>query len=130
MTNPTPQQPVTFEAVAELIWKHLKERDWHHNPPKGLAISIALEAGELLEHYQWQDKAVGTKDDLGAELADILIYAFQFAEREGIDMVDAITRKLEKSAQKYPANLFKGQSKAAKQQAWLDAKLHHRKEGL
>lgn len=124
------QSDATFEEISQLIWRHLEERDWLNNPSRGLAISIALEAGELLEHYQWNDKPVGDKHALGEELADILIYVFQFAQKEGIDMPAAIKAKLAKAAQKYPATAFKGKSDDERREAWIDAKLHHKKEGL
>lgn len=120
----------TFEEISQLIRKHLEERDWLNNPSRGLAISIALEASELLEHYQWQDESVGDKQALGEELADIFIYAFQFAMKNDIDIPAAIQQKLKKSAEKYPAELFKGKSKEEMTSIWIDAKLHHKKEGL
>lgn len=130
MSKVATQSDATFEEICQLIWKHLEERDWLNNPPRGLAISIALEAGELLEHYQWKDTPVGDKQALGEELADILIYVFQFALVEGIDMPAAIKDKLAKAAKKYPASSFKGKSDEERREAWIDAKLHHKKEGL
>jgi len=127
---PTKQSNATFEAINQLIRKHLEDRDWHNNPPRSLAISIALEANELLEHYQWQDKPVGNKQALAEELADIFIYSFQFAQINDIDIADAIQRKLAKAAQKYPAEKFKGKSSGEREAAWIDAKLNHQKEGL
>ena len=124
------QSSITFEEINQLIWQHLEERDWHHNPPRGLAASIVLEASELLEHYQWQDEPVGSKEELGEELADILIYAFEFAQVNQIDMASAIQDKLVKAAQKYPAGKFKNKSNQERKDAWLDAKLHHHKKGL
>jgi dCTP diphosphatase len=127
---PIQQSDITFEEISQIIWKHLEERDWQHNPSRGLAISIALEASELVEHYQWHDKPVGSKDELGEELADIFIYAFQFAQAEGIDIPTAIKAKLIKAGKKYPAKAFKGKSSAERKKAWIDAKLHHKKKGL
>ncbi|HSX35420.1 MAG TPA: MazG-like family protein [Patescibacteria group bacterium] len=124
------QQAITFDEINELIWKHAEARDWHHNPPHTLAISIVLEATELLEHYQWSDKPEGKKEDLAAELADIFIYAIEFAQVNNIDIVEAIRQKLQKSAEKYPAENFKGKSSKASHKAWIDAKLNHRKTGL
>lgn len=124
------QPDVTLRQLDERIWRHTKERDWDNNPPRGLAVSILLEAAELLEHYQWSDKPVGDKDALAAEIADIFIYAFQFARRENIDIAEAIERKLQKAAQKYPAELFKGKTSAEMREAWLGSKLGYHKEGL
>jgi NTP pyrophosphatase (non-canonical NTP hydrolase) len=128
--KPNPQQDTSFEEVSQLIWRHLEARDWVNNPPRGLATSIALEAAELLEHYQWSDEPVGDKQALAGELADIFIYAFQFAQSNDIDIVAAIQHKLDVAAKKYPPENFKGKSGEDRRKAWLDSKLNHRKEGL
>ncbi|NBS41977.1 nucleotide pyrophosphohydrolase [bacterium] len=75
---------------------------------KGIAISISLEAAELLEHFQWvNDVEVAArveekKGDLSDELADVVIYALQFADRAGIDLGEAVQKKMEKNGKKYP----------------------------
>lgn len=125
-----PQSDESFETINQLIWKHLEDRDWLGNPPRGLAISIALEANELLEHYQWSDDSVGDREALAEELADIFIYAFEFAQSKNIDIADAIKKKLDKAAKKYPATAFKGKKDGERRDAWLNAKLNHHKEGL
>jgi len=124
------QQPVTLEELNQLIWSHLVERDWHNNPSRGLAISMALEANELLEHYQWRDEPVGGAEAVGEELADVFIYGMQIAQQNNIDIAEAIKRKLKKAAEKYPAENFKGKSAAEKRAAWLQSKLSHLKTGL
>ncbi|HTJ73591.1 MAG TPA: MazG-like family protein [Verrucomicrobiae bacterium] len=124
------QQPVTLEELNQLIWNHLEERDWHKNPSRGLAISMALEANELLEHYQWQDEPVGGADAVGEELADVFIYGMQIAQQNNIDIAEHIKRKLEKAAKKYPAENFKGKTATEKRAAWLENKLAHQKTGL
>lgn len=124
------QQPVTLEELNQLIWDHLEARDWHKNPSRGLAISMALEANELLEHYQWQDEPVGGADAVGEELADVFIYGMQIAQQNNIDIAEHIKRKLKKAAKKYPAENFKGKSAAEKRSAWLENKLAHQKTGL
>lgn len=124
------QQAVTIEEINQLIWDHMEERDWHENPSRGLAISMMLEAGELLEHYQWNEEPVGGVNAIGEELADVFIYGIQIAQRNNIDIVDQIRRKLEKAAKKYPAANFKGKNAAEKRAAWLKNKLEHQKTGL
>jgi NTP pyrophosphatase (non-canonical NTP hydrolase) len=127
----TPRQSdQTFDEIAQIIWQYLVEREWQNNPSRGLATSIALEAGELLEHYQWHDEPVGDKEELAAELADIFIYAFQFAMTNDIDIAGAMKLKLDKAAKKYPAKSFQGKSAEERSAAWIDAKLHYKKEGL
>ncbi|HSW77274.1 MAG TPA: MazG-like family protein [Candidatus Chromulinivoraceae bacterium] len=124
------QQSVTLEELNQLIWNHLEERDWHKNPSRGLAISMALEASELLEHYQWRDEPVGGIEAVGDELADVFIYGMQIAQQNNIDIALHIQNKLKKTAKKYPAENFKGKTAAEKRSAWLDSKLAHQKEGL
>jgi len=126
------QSQKTFEEISEHIRKHLEARDWQDNPARGLAVSISLEASELLEHYQWNDSAVGSKEDLASELADIFIYAIQFAQATGIDITEAIEQKLQEAAKKYPAEQFKGKEPGAKHDAWIAAKLNYneQKRGL
>lgn len=120
----------TFNELSQIIWKHLEERDWLDNDARSLATSISLEASELLEHYQWNNSPVGSKEELAEELADILIYAFQFAQKHDIDMSQAIRKKLAKAAKKYPAEQFKGKDAAARRASWIDSKVKHRKDGL
>lgn len=126
----TQQSSLTFEDINTRIWQHLDERDWGKLTSRSLAISIALEANELLEHYQTSEQPVGSKEDLADELADILIYAFEFAEENNIDMAEAIKKKLAKSAEKYPAAMFKGRSKQEQHDAWLEAKKNYKKSSL
>lgn len=122
----------TFEDINQLIRKHLEERDWLDNSSRSLASSIVLEAAELLEHYQWSEKSVGDKEALAGELADILIYAFQFAQNEKIDISIAIKDKLQKAAIKYPAEAFKGKDPETRRKEWIASKQKHRqnKKGL
>jgi NTP pyrophosphatase (non-canonical NTP hydrolase) len=129
MSAPT-QQDVSIEELNQFIRDYMEARDWHNNPSRGLAISLALEANELLEHYQWGDEPVGGKDAVGEELADVFIYAIQIAQQNNIDIVDQIYRKLEKSGKKYPASDFKGKTKEELQDNWTRNKLAHKKEGL
>lgn len=122
-------KPTFDDAVAAVI-KHITERHWENNPPRGLAISIALEANELLEHYQWRDEPVGDKDEIAEELADILIYAIQFANHYDIDIPDAIQKKLAKAAKKYPAEKFATTDRKEQEAIWLEIKKNHQKDTI
>ena len=95
-----------------------KERDWEqfHNP-KDLAISLSLEASEVLEWFQWQQaedieqKLVSSKrEDLEDELADVAAYLSYLCHDLGIDLSQALARKIEKNAVKYPIAKVKGRS--------------------
>ncbi len=81
------------------------ERGWHDNSKeKDLAISISLEASELLELFQWLDneEALKQTERLEEELADVLIYSYTLADKLGFDIDDIIEKKLVKNAIKYP----------------------------
>ena len=62
--------------------------------PRNLAISLSLEANEVLEHFQWQDE-LEDRDELGCELADVALYLMQLAAVSGVDLETAILKKLE-----------------------------------
>jgi dCTP diphosphatase len=122
------QSNKTFAEIEDIINTYLEERDWLKGNARNLAISIQLEASELLEHYQWEEKPIGSKQELAAELADIFVYSFQFAYVNDIDITQAIMDKLEKTRKKYPAETFKGKAGDDRRQAWIAAKKNHKKE--
>ena len=90
----------------EKINQFRDERNWrpHHNE-KDLALSLSLEASELLEIYQWKTPEDGNQDreHLKEEIADVLIYAYMLADNLGVDIDEIIAEKLVKNAVKYPA---------------------------
>ncbi len=91
------------------------ERDWaqFHNH-KDMAVSIVIEAAELLEHFQWKkedeldETAKLKKDKISEEIADILIYLLELSDNLGIDIIEAAENKLKKNAEKYPVEKAKG----------------------
>ena len=97
--------------MKEIIQKVLvfrDERDWkkYHNE-KDLAISISLEANELLENFQWRtsEEAIAeSKQNIKEEMADILIYLVQLADKMDINLEEEVSNKLVKNAIKYPVN--------------------------
>jgi NTP pyrophosphatase (non-canonical NTP hydrolase) len=107
-------------TVAELrvmVEAFVAERDWHpfHNG-KDLAVSIAIEAAELLEEFQWQAAEGTTAAEIAPEhlervrleLADVLIYCLSFSNALQLDISQAIRDKLALSALKYPAGAYRG----------------------
>jgi len=94
------------------------ERDWKqfHNP-KDSAISLALEAAEVLEHFQWkspeemQEHVVKNKVDVSEELADVLYWILLMCNDLDIDISEAFLLKLKKNAKKYPVEKAKGNHK-------------------
>jgi NTP pyrophosphatase (non-canonical NTP hydrolase) len=90
------------------------ERNWRqfHNE-KDLAISISLEANELLELFQWKtpEESKGNPERLKEELADVLIYCYMMADNLGFDIDEIIAEKLNKNARKYPVPKTFGKKK-------------------
>lgn len=85
------------------------ERDWSQfHSPANLAKSVAIEAGELLECFQWNDEA--DERCVRGELADVLTYAMLLADRIGADPVELVLEKLESTRRKYPIESAKGTS--------------------
>ena len=90
-------------------------RDWKqfHNP-KDVALSLVLEAGEVMEHFQWKNKEEiekyieTNKADIGEELADVLYWVLLMSHDLKIDVLDALEKKIRKSEEKYPVDKAKG----------------------
>jgi NTP pyrophosphatase (non-canonical NTP hydrolase) len=107
----------TVAALRQMIHQFVDERDWHQfHAPKNLAMSIAIEAAELMEHFQWlsveQSRALAADPqrlaEVGEELADVLCYALALANVLGLDVSSAIEQKMVKNRQKYPAEDYRG----------------------
>jgi len=104
-----------INKITEKIKKFRDERDWlqFHNH-KDMALSLVLEAAEVLEHFQWKspdevaDHGEKHKDEISEELADVAMYLFELADNLGIDLKKAIESKLKKNACKYPVEKAKG----------------------
>ncbi len=109
-----------MDELVRAVLAFRDERDWKqfHNP-KDLAISIMLEAAELLEHFQWKtpdevESLVATAENrrrLGEEMADVLILLVSLADAVGLDLLAAARAKLEENALKYPVERAKGSAK-------------------
>jgi NTP pyrophosphatase (non-canonical NTP hydrolase) len=109
-----------MDELVKAVLAFRDERDWKqfHNP-KDLAISITLEAAELLEHFRWKTAgeveaflaAEENRRRLGAEMADILILLVSLADAAGLDLLEAAGAKLQENAAKYPVEQAKGSAK-------------------
>ena len=108
---------ITLDQLKALVESFVAERDWaqFHNP-KNLSMALAIEAGELMDLFKWMTPTEceqkmstnGIRSEAKDELADVLIYAIAFANRNEIDISGAVRVKLEKNKQKYPADKFRG----------------------
>ena len=96
---------MTFEEIA----KFTEEREWDQfHSPENLAKSIAIEAGELLECFQWSSDA--DDEELKEELADVMNYCIQMAQKKGFDICEILNDKIDKNEKKYPVEKSKGVS--------------------
>ena len=105
----------TIESIQEKIVKFRDERDWKqfHNP-KDLAISLSLEAAELLEVFQWSGADLDCskkKDKIAEELADVMLYGLLLAAATGLDVKEIMLQKIKKNCEKYPVEKAFGSSK-------------------
>lgn len=97
----------TIQKLKKLVEKFRKERNWgKHHTSKNLAVSIAIEAAELMEHFQWDDYKEEGEAELESELADIIIYCLFFAVSNKIDIAKAVEKKIDEISKKYPVKIF------------------------
>jgi len=118
----------TLQELKDLMTQFRQERGWDkHLTPKNLAISISLEAAELLEHYQWDELKKDDDQEIADELADIIITCMSFASVLDLDVTKAFHSKLERIKQKYPTDVFK--PGADINDAYFKTKQAYRREG-
>src|SRR4030042_3855233 len=107
-----------IKDLQKRIGKFVEDRDWKqfHNH-KDMAVSLVLEATEVLEHFQWKNPneilqhAKTHKEDLSDELADVAVYLFELADNLNIDLKRAVLKKIKKNSHKYPIEKAKGKNK-------------------
>lgn len=96
-----------MDKLIQAIREFNEERDWDQfHTPENLAKSISIEAGELLECFQWDSNY--DKEHLCEELADVLSYCIMLADRLDADIEEIVLNKLEKTKKKYPVDKAKG----------------------
>lgn len=104
-------------ALKAMVQVFVDQRQWQpFHDPKNLAMSIAIEAAELMEHFQWlrTDQLLTIRDDCDAmaeireEIADVFCYVLSFASIMGIDLASALEAKMVKNREKYPVDRYLG----------------------
>lgn len=112
-----PDEVTTVGELKSLVQQFVAERNWQpFHDAKNLSMSLAIEAAELMEHFQWlrSDQLDTLLSDpekiwqIKEEAADVFAYLLSFAHRLDIDLSAALTDKMIKNAVKYPANEFRG----------------------
>ncbi len=104
-----------IKLLTQKIIKFREVRDWKqfHNP-KDLALSLVLEAGEVMEHFQWKNEKEikeyikENKDEIGEELADVLYWVLLMAFDLKIDILQALDKKIQRNESRYPVEKAKG----------------------
>ncbi len=109
----------TVSQLKERVLAFARERDWEQfHAPKNLTMALAAEAAELMEHFLWatpeESRAVAAdpakRARIGEELADVVIYALEFANATGLDLAATIDAKMEANGRKYPVEKARGRS--------------------
>lgn len=107
----------TMGALRQAVAAFVDAREWHpFHSPKNLSMSIAIEAAELMERFQWltteEAQAAAENSDeraaIGDELADVLIYCLSLSNALDLDVSSAVLGKLETNEHRYPADEFRG----------------------
>ena len=108
----------SLRDIAQQLDQFAKDRDWQQfHSPKNLASALVVEAGELLEHFQWMTDEQSRKlapekrDAVAAEIADVLLYLIQLTSALAIDPIAAAQAKLKINELKYPVGRARGSSK-------------------
>ena len=107
-----------FHTLAERLRKFAEERDWDQfHSPKNLSMALNVEAGELLEHFQWLTEEQSRNlppeklQKVEQEIADIQIYLIRLADKLGIDILKAAREKIVHNEAKYPADKVRGSAR-------------------
>lgn len=109
----------TVAEIKTRVLAFARERDWEQfHAPKNLSMALAAEAGELMEHFLWATPEASRtiasdaakRKKIEEELADVVIYALEFANMTGIDVAAVIETKMAANAAKYPVEKAKGRS--------------------
>jgi NTP pyrophosphatase (non-canonical NTP hydrolase) len=110
---------VCLGELKEKVLAFARERDWEQfHSPKNLSMALAAEAAELMEHFLWTGSEASRetareprlRQAIEEELADVVIYALEFANQSGVDLAAAIESKLRQNALKYPVEKARGRS--------------------
>lgn len=109
-----------LDDLSQRLATFARVRDWEQfHSPKNLAMALAGEAGELLEHFQWLSEQQSSqlqadkKQAVAMELADILIYLLRLSERLEVDLLESAYQKMAINEQRYPADKVRGDARRA-----------------
>ncbi len=124
----------TIQQIKEKVKQFREERGWLDTDQKDIAISVCLEAAELLEHFQWAQTEDVMHDErwrkaVGEEIADVVFLLMEMCDRLEIDLASAFEQKVSKQAQKYPVSDFNPNlTRAEQMQAYYRVKARTRSD--
>ena len=106
-----------MQELINKIRAFARDRDWEQfHSPKNLAMALVVEAAEIVEHFQWltqeQSKSLPPDklEEIKEEIADVMIFLSNLADKLGIDPLEAARKKIKKNKEKYPADVVKGKA--------------------
>lgn len=107
-----------LESMQQRLLQFAKDRDWEQfHAPKNLAMALAVEAAELMEHFQWLSEAQSEaldaekRREVGYELADVFIFTLRLAQKLDVDLAQLVEEKIRINEQKYPADKVRGSAR-------------------
>jgi NTP pyrophosphatase (non-canonical NTP hydrolase) len=110
-----------IESLRRRLRAFADARDWDQfHSPKNLAMALIVEAGELVEHFQWLTESASAtlpeekRAEVALELADVLLYLVMLADKLGVDLADAARRKIDLNERRYPADQVRGSAEKPK----------------
>jgi NTP pyrophosphatase (non-canonical NTP hydrolase) len=117
---PPADATTTIAQLRQIVRRFVDERDWQQfHAPKNISMALAIEAAELMEHFQWmgveESRQLSAGSNalaaVGEELADVLCYVLALANELDIDLAATLRAKMGKNEQKYPADSYQGRYK-------------------
>ena len=110
--------PTELETIKLRLREFARERDWDQfHSPKNFSMALIVECAELVEHFQWltdeqsKNLPADTLEEVSLEMADIMIYLIRLADKLDVDLLDAVDKKIELNAIKYPVEKSRGIAK-------------------
>ena len=107
-----------LQQISQRLLEFARTRDWEQfHAPKNLAMALAVEAGEIMEHFQWlseeqsENLSADKRQEVAYEVADVFIFTMRLAQRLGIDLAEVVDQKIRINEQKYPADKVRGSAK-------------------
>jgi dCTP diphosphatase len=108
----------SIAALTDRIQRFVDARDWrvYHNP-KDLSVAIAAEAGELMQHFVWQQdyqiagRVEAKRDEIASEIADVAILLFELADNLGMNLGEVMERKISNNESRYPVEKARGNNR-------------------